>query len=106
MATAKNGGITAGHRFQASFFFIGGRLVQVMLGLVDADAAGEAFDAVSQVLREEHGTELTTERTAGFTTTSRSTWRSGSTHIVLLYTAMGSADPLLNLVYQEWPAER
>lgn len=98
----------AGHRFQVSFFFLGGRLTQVMLSLVDddADVARHAFDALSQLLRDEHGAELTTERTAGFVTKSRSTWRSGSTHVVLLHSVFGDADPLLNLVYQELPAER
>ena len=98
----------AGHRFEASFFFIGGRLAQVTLGLLDAangDVAKRAFDAVSQTLRKEHGVELTTESTTGMVTKSRSAWRSGSTDIVLLYMVVGRADPLLNLVYQELPPD-
>lgn len=99
----------AGQRFQASFFFLDGRLAQVTLGLIDIgsqDVAEQAFEAVSHVLREEHGAELTRERTTGMVTKARSTWRSGQTHIVLLYMVVGRADPLLNLVYQALPAER
>lgn len=98
----------AGHRFEASFFFLGGRLTQVMLGLLDAangDVARQAFDAVAQTLRKEYGDELTTESTTGLVTKSRSTWRSGPTHIVLLHMVVGRADPLLNLVYQELPPD-
>lgn len=96
----------AGHRFQASFFFDDGRLVQVMLSLVDGDsgAGSQAFDALSRALGEEHGSELTSERRGAVR--SRSTWRSGTTQIVLLLSTFGEADALLNLVYQALPADR
>jgi len=97
----------AGHRFQASYFFAGGALVQVDL-VQEAPRAGRAdlqvFRDVAAALEVQHGAPAgSTQRDEPFER-RRVHWQVADTQVALLLFQIGDAS-LVKVIYQVQPPD-
>ena len=97
----------AGHRFQASYFFAGGALVQVDL-VQEAPRAGRAdlqvFQDVAAALEARHGAPAgSTQQDEPFER-RRVHWQVADTQVALLLLQVGDAS-LVKVVYQVQPPD-
>lgn len=97
----------AGEMFTPRYYFLNGRLDEVMLtleGVTDSYKATSAFEALTDALRAKYGPELSLHQTL---IGRDGNWRHGKTNIALALFVIGNADPhpLLNVVYQTRLAE-
>lgn len=101
------GAEVAGHRFQASYFFAGGALVQVDL-VQEAPRAGRAdlrvFRDVAAALEAQHGAPAgSTQQDEPFER-RRVHWQVADTQVALLLLQVGDAS-LVKVVYQVQPPD-
>lgn len=93
-----------GKSFDAGFFFLDGRLVQVTLKLKQAGpyrTAMVAFHSLADALRIRYGKEMSSkEEPGGLMGTAEAKWLSGRTNITLICMGVGNNEAVMNLVYQ------
>ncbi len=89
--------------FRASFYFLSGQLVEVMLSLKNPgtfDVAQTAYETLREALRRKYGPELSQKLERAPLNQAQATWASGRTDITLFEMSVGHNEAVLNVVYQ------
>lgn len=93
----------AGADYQARFFFLNDKLVQVMLSLDNPgkfDSSLRTFETLEELLRVKYGREIKREVKRGVVNQASATWMAGGTNISVLTYSFDNDNASLNINYQ------
>lgn len=93
----------AGSAYQARFFFLNDKLVQVMLSLDNPgkfDSSLRTFETLEELLRVKYGREVQRQVKRGVVNQASATWMAGGTNISVLTYSFDNDNASLNINYQ------